>query len=42
MNIQKLMDGCGSVLSILVPILTVMAIIYIGLCLINQRNDRRW
>jgi len=40
MNIQKFMDGCGSVLSILVPILAIMAIIYIGLCLINQNNKR--
>lgn len=38
MNIQHFVDGLGSVLSILVPILAVMAIIYIGLCLINQRK----
>ena len=42
MNIQKFLDGLGSVLSILVPILAVMAIIYIGLCLINQKQNRKW
>lgn len=39
MNIQEFVDGCGSVLPILVPILAVMAIIYIGLYLINQKKN---
>lgn len=42
MDIQRFVDVLGSILAILVPILAIMVVIYLGLCLINQRRDRRW
>lgn len=42
MDIQNLVDILGSILSILVPILAIMVVIYLGLCLINQSKDRGW
>lgn len=40
MNIRNFLDGTESVLSVLVPILAVMAVIYIALLLLNDKQTR--
>lgn len=41
MNIETI-NNWTEALSLVVLILGIMAILYIGLCLINQKRNRKW
>lgn len=42
MELQSILDTTGQVLYLLGAILGIMALIYIGLSIINQKRGRQW
>lgn len=42
MELQSILDTTGQVLYLLGTILGIMALIYIGLSIINQKRNRQW